>query len=310
MPRSGTALNLEEMQAADLAGLFAHYAHQPLQEKADVKAFIALANAVYGHTLTMELIARQIAKSHLTLQEAAEMVDSAGFKALPTDQIDYLRDSKVMRATLTKVLDQLMAVDSFTDDDRLLVQELALFDLPGIDASLFRSLTGRAQLDHLNDLEEGGWVKVNERKLALHPLMQEVVRSWPWNKTMDQAAEQMAEGLYQQICPDGQRHDTDKQSPEDYDRLYELLGIADQLQAHSQKVSPASQRLRYRILMDAPVDQDEWTAMRMVQIPCIERNAYAAARALDANLYSAFTDGMHRVSFDKVVQVMKQTGSG
>ena len=34
----------------------------------------------------------------------------------------------------------------------------------------------------------------------------------------------------------------------------------------------------------------------------------AAARALDANLYSAFTDGMHRVSFDKVVQVMKQTG--
>lgn len=46
----------------------------------------------------------------------------------------------------------------------------------------------------------------------------------------------------------------------------------------------------------------------LVQIPCIERNAYAAARALDANLYSAFTDGAHRVSFDRVVEVMKQTG--
>ena len=46
----------------------------------------------------------------------------------------------------------------------------------------------------------------------------------------------------------------------------------------------------------------------LVQIPCIERNAYAAARALDANIYSAFTDGNHRVSFDKVVEVMKQTG--
>lgn len=46
----------------------------------------------------------------------------------------------------------------------------------------------------------------------------------------------------------------------------------------------------------------------MVQIPCIERNAYAAARALDANIYSTFTDGVHRVSFDKVVDVMKQTG--
>ena len=46
----------------------------------------------------------------------------------------------------------------------------------------------------------------------------------------------------------------------------------------------------------------------LVQIPCIEHNAYAAARALDSNLYSSFTDGMHRVSFDRVVQVMKQTG--
>jgi L-serine dehydratase len=46
----------------------------------------------------------------------------------------------------------------------------------------------------------------------------------------------------------------------------------------------------------------------LVQIPCIERNACAAARALDANIYSAFTDGSHRVSFDKVVDVMMKTG--
>lgn len=46
----------------------------------------------------------------------------------------------------------------------------------------------------------------------------------------------------------------------------------------------------------------------LVQIPCIERNAYAATRALDANVYSSYTDGTHRVSFDKVVEVMKQTG--
>ena len=46
----------------------------------------------------------------------------------------------------------------------------------------------------------------------------------------------------------------------------------------------------------------------LVQIPCIERNAFAATRALDANLYAAFSDGNHRVSFDRVVNVMKQTG--
>lgn len=46
----------------------------------------------------------------------------------------------------------------------------------------------------------------------------------------------------------------------------------------------------------------------LVQIPCIERNAFAACRALDAQLYSTFSDGRHRVSFDRVVEVMKQTG--
>ena len=46
----------------------------------------------------------------------------------------------------------------------------------------------------------------------------------------------------------------------------------------------------------------------LVQIPCIERNAFAACRALDAQLYANISDGMHRVSFDHVVEVMKQTG--
>ena len=46
----------------------------------------------------------------------------------------------------------------------------------------------------------------------------------------------------------------------------------------------------------------------MVQIPCIERNVFAAAQALTCARYACSTDGSHRVSFDEVVTVMKQTG--
>jgi len=46
----------------------------------------------------------------------------------------------------------------------------------------------------------------------------------------------------------------------------------------------------------------------LVQIPCIERNAFAAARALDTNIYATFTDGRHLISFDKVVAAMMETG--
>ena len=46
----------------------------------------------------------------------------------------------------------------------------------------------------------------------------------------------------------------------------------------------------------------------LVQVPCIERNAIAAARAFDANAYATLSDGSHMVSFDKVVEVMNETG--
>jgi len=46
----------------------------------------------------------------------------------------------------------------------------------------------------------------------------------------------------------------------------------------------------------------------LVQIPCIERNVFAASRALAHNTFAMLSDGRHMVSFDKVVQTMKQTG--
>ena len=46
----------------------------------------------------------------------------------------------------------------------------------------------------------------------------------------------------------------------------------------------------------------------LVQVPCIERNAFASIRAIDAGFYSILTDGNHLISFDRVVKVMKATG--
>ena len=45
-----------------------------------------------------------------------------------------------------------------------------------------------------------------------------------------------------------------------------------------------------------------------VQIPCIERNAVAAVRAVDCAAYALLSDGSHIVSFDEVVRTMWETG--
>lgn len=46
----------------------------------------------------------------------------------------------------------------------------------------------------------------------------------------------------------------------------------------------------------------------LVQIPCIERNAMAGARAVDCATFALLSDGKHRISFDQVTETMKQTG--
>jgi L-serine dehydratase len=46
----------------------------------------------------------------------------------------------------------------------------------------------------------------------------------------------------------------------------------------------------------------------LVQIPCIERNAFGAIKAINAASLSLHGDGTHRVSLDQVIATMRQTG--
>jgi L-serine dehydratase len=47
----------------------------------------------------------------------------------------------------------------------------------------------------------------------------------------------------------------------------------------------------------------------LVQIPCIERNAMGAVKAIDASRLAMMGDGSHMVSLDKVIETMRQTGA-
>jgi L-serine dehydratase len=47
----------------------------------------------------------------------------------------------------------------------------------------------------------------------------------------------------------------------------------------------------------------------LVQIPCIERNAMAAVKAINAQRMAFRGDGKHHVSLDKVIKTMRETGA-
>ena len=47
----------------------------------------------------------------------------------------------------------------------------------------------------------------------------------------------------------------------------------------------------------------------LVQVPCIERNAIAAVKAINAARMALWGDGRHTVSLDVVIETMRQTGN-
>jgi L-serine dehydratase len=46
----------------------------------------------------------------------------------------------------------------------------------------------------------------------------------------------------------------------------------------------------------------------LVQIPCIERNAFGAIKAINAASLAIRGDGQHHISLDQVIATMRQTG--
>jgi L-serine dehydratase len=46
----------------------------------------------------------------------------------------------------------------------------------------------------------------------------------------------------------------------------------------------------------------------LVQVPCIERCAMGAVKAINASHMALRSDGTHRVSLDRVIRTMRETG--
>lgn len=258
------SLNLRELNPPGLARLFERYAHCSLDSEERLSAFAAIAESVDGHTLLLELIARQIARDYLPLSAAVVLAQEFGFSHISETRVDYVKDQQTVRMTIEGILAQLLQVDHYTGKERHIMKLLSLFDAPGIPAQAFRTLADLSSMDTINTLEDSGWLKVDHDWLSMHPVLREYVQSWPWQGEENYlaSAEAFMGRLYEMIKPEGKGNDSDKQFPEDYTRLWHLLRLAEQMVVNLGITTPASQRLSYHLVMDAPVDQDELMLQR------------------------------------------------
>ena len=143
-------------------------------------SFGEIISIVQGHTLVLELIARQIAAGRLGIKTARELIRQHGFSAFSDEQISSYKDGEEVYDTLAAIVSALFDAGSMTDDELLAIKTLALLGVRGLEADLSERILG---LDPrlVQKLAQEGWLYCDSR-VRLHPVVAETLRRHGWPK--------------------------------------------------------------------------------------------------------------------------------
>lgn len=147
-----------------------------------------LIGRVRGHTLTLELIAKQVAASFLTLESAARRINQGSITHLAPEKVRIHKDQKTENETIRQIIRMIFPTEHFSDTVNIQLKLLSLFPAPGIFAGTCQRLFDLDSLDDINDLIDTGWVQSQGSCLFLHPVIKDMLDSQPWETKQQQAA--------------------------------------------------------------------------------------------------------------------------
>lgn len=194
---------------ADLYKLFENNLGSKLQS-ADYGYLDNIICQIKGHTLVLELIARQIASSYLTLKEASELVDSYGFTAMAPEKVIYSKDADIYPETLRNIITALFEADHLSVQMKDLLKVMSLIDGAGIDIRLLHDVLAIESKDDANTLIRDGWMALGDKIISLHPVIQETVHCWGWSDTAKTYAIKLMEYLFCELKAEEHREDYPK----------------------------------------------------------------------------------------------------
>lgn len=170
-----------------LRELFAAYLRQKPQPQ-ETCYVDQIIERCQGHTLALELTARQIVASHLSLAHTAALIAHHGLDALGKEQIRYAKDLDTVSERVETIITGLFDFAGLDEQDRLLMKMRALFDAEQMDIHDFAKLLRLSSFDSINVLQAQGWLSTDADALMIHPLVAQIVRKWPLTKAMRDAA--------------------------------------------------------------------------------------------------------------------------
>lgn len=131
-----------------------------------------LIELVNRHTYTIELIAQHMENSGQTVEEMIDMLKHEGIVSLNEEVRSSTDKSLLAYENLLKMF----KVFNLNDEEKMVLQYLALMPLSGVDVRDFKTWLDLKSLKVIKNLENRSWVVTSTNGIALHPIIRDVVR--------------------------------------------------------------------------------------------------------------------------------------
>lgn len=158
-----------------------------------------MAEKVERHTLLLALIARQVANSHLNLEQAWNLAETYGVSQMAPEKVDYFQDGAERYDKISGILKALYDASGLSDEKKRCLKFFSLFDAPGISVGESRGVLQLGSLDAVNELHEEGWIRIQGERVQMHPLIHESIQQMEWSEKDRECAKRQMEILCQQI---------------------------------------------------------------------------------------------------------------
>lgn len=143
------------------------------------ESFSEIIRLVEGHTLVLELIARQIKSENISVQETLELIEENGFSKFSDEKISNYKDNSEIYDTLSDIISALFDRGDMNDRFTVYMKILSLADSRGLDCSILQDIIKLEDNSILKKLAENGWIYEGD-VIRVHPVIAETVRQWPW----------------------------------------------------------------------------------------------------------------------------------
>ena len=151
--------------------------------KMEKDVFTEIIELVAGHTLTLELIARQIAAGKTSAENALQLIKENGFSRFSDEKISNYKDGEEVYGTLSAIISALFKTGNMPENARITLKVLAFLEVRGLDRDLVKDIL-KLDMDEIETLKKEGWLYVDSL-IRVHPVIAETVQSWTWSDTDD-----------------------------------------------------------------------------------------------------------------------------